>query len=648
MQAGRLRTAFHASPQTSRYHQVEYLLLDAEIQASGQVVFLYVSKQLLLMLGTGLSAFIIGKGLFRGPLRLTALEEAALLTPVGLGVLILLLFALGVLGFLSLTSVLGGIGLLLLWSLWRLKVWAWLGGLRTLRLRINLGKVLFLAAVLALLTPIALAPLTPPHYSDEVRYHLPYALHFVEQGAIAPDLHLRYPFFTLNINLLYSFALMVGDEVTTHYMHFMLGLLTALNLYVLARRLGNAAIAFGSVLLFLTLPLVVQLASSAYIDLGLACFVFAAIVCLSRCRNQEGLPFALCSGFLFGIALGSKYLALAYIPIMLGWAYFHAKSWRPTLLFISVALVVGLPWYLYNAIHTGNPFSPFAGQVFGYWPWRPEDTAAQIRQLGKLGFGGQPVALLMLPYNLVVNHWSFSSPALPLVLVAAFPLFLYIPWINRETRPFAVLLLMAMIVWIFSAQEIRYLAAFLPLWCFLSMWFFVRLIVLLGKWVLPQGTSIFSTKRLHHAASFLCIPLALLNYSDNWRLVFPSEAKELVLNRETFLEKRLAEYGLIDYLRNSDIEGKIIYQIDTGALLTYVRNNRVIGDFFGILGREYLLDKYRRNAEGVIGELSENNVSFLAVNRRSLNSAWHQYIRDYLPIEYEDENVVLFALPNAE
>ena len=327
--------AFHASPQTSRCYQVEYflinkqlqyLLLDAEVQASGQVVFLYISKQLLLMLGTGLSAFVIGKGLFRGWLRLTALEEAALLTPVGLGLLILLLFALGVLGMLSLVPVLGCIGLLLLWSLWRLKAWAWLGGLRNSGLRVNLGKLLLLAAMLALLTPVALAPLTPPHHSDEVRYHLPYALHFVEQGAITPDLHLRYPFFTLNINLLYSFALMVGDEVTTHYMHFMLGLLTALNLYVLARRLGNAAIAFGSVLLFLTLPLVVQLASSAYIDLGLACFVFAAIVCLSRCRNQEGLPLALCSGFLFGIALGSKYLALAYIPINAGLGLFPCKE----------------------------------------------------------------------------------------------------------------------------------------------------------------------------------------------------------------------------------------------------------------------------------------------------------------------------------
>ena len=98
--------------------------------------FLYVGKQVLLMLGTGFLAFVIAKGLFRSSLQLAALEEVALLTPAGgLGILILLLFALGLLGFLSLAPVLGCVGLLLLLSAWRLKPRLWLGGLRTLRLR---------------------------------------------------------------------------------------------------------------------------------------------------------------------------------------------------------------------------------------------------------------------------------------------------------------------------------------------------------------------------------------------------------------------------------------------------------------------------------------------------------------------------------
>ena len=49
-------------------------------------------------------------------------------------------------------------------------------------------------------------------------------------------------------------------------------------------------------------------------------------------------------------------------------------------------------------------------------------------------------------------------------------------------------------------------------------------------------------------------------------------------NREAFLKKRLPDYGLIDYLHSSEIENKKIYQMGNGALLTYVRNNRIIGD----------------------------------------------------------------------
>ena len=210
--------------------------------------FLYVGKQMLLMLGTGFLAFVIAKGLFRSSLQLAALEEAALLTPAGLGILILLLFALGLLGFLSLAPVLGCVGLLLLLSAWRLKPRLRLGGLRTLRLCATPLKVLLLIAALVLLAPIALVPLTPPCHSDEIGCHLPCALHFVEQGAIVPDLHLRYPFFTLNVNLLYSFALLIGDDVTTHFMHFMLGFLAALNLYVLVRRLTDALTAFCAAL----------------------------------------------------------------------------------------------------------------------------------------------------------------------------------------------------------------------------------------------------------------------------------------------------------------------------------------------------------------------------------------------------------------
>ena len=607
---------------------------------------IYIGKQLLLMFSTGLAGFLIGKGILRHSLGLGTLEAIALLTPVGLGVVILLLFALGALGFLSPAPVLGGIGLLVALSLWRFRPVLELDVREALVSGVTARSVLALVATIILLTPVVLTPLTPPWDSDEIRYHLPYALHFIEQGAITPDPYLRYPFSPLNINLLYVLALMIGDDVTTHFMHLMLGLLAALNLYCLALRLSDAVTAFSATLLFLTLPIFTRLSASAYIDLGLACFTFAAIVCLARQGGGGRLPLVICAAFLFGIGLGTKYLALGYLLPMAVWAWYHSRSIHRTLLFLSIASIVGLPWYVYNAIHTGNPISPFAGELFGYWPWRAEDAAAQTRHLDKLGFGHSPLALLKLPYNLVTNHWHFSSPPIPLILTAVFPCFLSLPWMERKLQPFAVLLLAAILIWFFSAQEIRYLAAFLPLWCFFSVWFLSRLIALSGRTALPSKWTGRASRPLLATSSGLVLMLVLYHYYSNQRLVFPDEAAQLVSNREAFLKKRLPDYGLIDYLHSSEIENKKIYQMGNGALLTYVRNNRIIGDVFGIMGYTYFFNKYGRDAGGFIEELRDGDVSFLAARRdKKVFLRWETYIRNNLIVEYEDDHTVLFAIP---
>ena len=356
----------------------------------------------------------------------------------------------------------------------------------------------------------------------------------------------------------------------------------------------------------------------------------------------------LCAGFLFGIALGSKYLALAYIPMLLAWAYWHSRSWRPTLLFLAAAVLVGMPWYAYNAVHTGNPFSPFAGGIFGYWPWSAEDMADQFHNFeNHHGFGKSPLDLLMLPYNLMVNHWHFSSPPIPIAAMAVFPSFLLIPWMLPKVRPFAVLLLAALLTWFLSVQGFRYLAAFLPLWCFFSLWF-VRWLATLAVRALPQGgRSGALSKRLRLPPSGLVVLAVLPNYFDNGRLVLPGEARERVVNREAYLERKVPEYGLVKHLRRSGVKGERIYQLGAGALLTYARDSRVLGDYWGILGLRRLWDKHGRNAQGVVDELVANGVSLLAARSDVLRKypGWDGWMRNNLAVEYEDGSTVLFALP---
>ena len=294
------------------------------------MAYLYLAKQIGLAGAFGVWAYVIAKGLFaRSSLRLSLVEEAALLVPVGLAVTIVLLFVLGLAGILTAPGILAGAGLALALAGWRLRdrfasgVFGTTGALARNATPTRLVMILTAGTVL---TPVALDALTPPFMSDEVRYHLPYALHFAEQGRIVPDLYLRYPFHTLNVNLLYAAALISGDDVTPHFVHLLLGSLAGLALYVLAVPVCGRVTAFCAVMLFFVTPNFTHFAATAYIDLGLAAFVTSAIACLDRARERPAL--VVCAGLAFGAALGSKYLALALVPLVVAWAAYRSRDGR--------------------------------------------------------------------------------------------------------------------------------------------------------------------------------------------------------------------------------------------------------------------------------------------------------------------------------
>ena len=613
---------------------------------------LYVVKQLTLMFGTAFIAFIIAKGLFQNSLKLAIWEEIGILVPVGLGIIILLLFALGMLDCLSPLPVLGCTTLLITFSIWNLKHKFKFVRIRSLTANLTWNRLLLFLVGLALLVPIFSVPLTPPYRSDEIQYHLPYALRFLELGAIEPDLYLRYPFFTLNINLLYSLALMIGDDISPHFMHFMMGLLVAFNLYSVALRIAGPIVAFSCTLLFLVLPSISLLYSTAFIDLGLACFIFSSIACISYTQKKHHSSLIICAAFLFGIALGSKYLALLYVPLMCAWTYFYSRNTRSVFQFFWVAWVVGLPWYLYNIVHTGNPISPFAGEIFGFWPWNQEDMIGQIKSFEGRGFGYSISSLLMLPYNLVVNHWKFSSPGTPLILMIVFPGFFFLPWIDNKVKPFGVLLLITILIWFFSAQSLRYLVAFLPIWCFFCVWLLENAILYLGRHLLRFRSLKAISNRMPLISSIMVLASVLFYYSDNRMLVSPNKAHDLIENRESFLRLRVEEYGLVEYLRGSNIREKWIYQILAGSLLSYIRDNRVVGDYFGIVGYGHFFRKYGPDVQGFLRELAELDMSYIAINRSTLNHGpwgklgWGSYMLNNLEVEYEDDKSILFVIPD--
>jgi len=613
------------------------------------LVWLYVLQQIATVLALAAFAYLVAKAIFRAPLGISPLEEVAVLTPVGIAVFILAIFGLGMLGSLNLASLLTCLGAMLAFAAWRLLPLARQRPWRRATLRLSVWQLVLGLGVLALLTPLLLTPITPPHHSDEIRFHLPYALHFVEQGGIVPDLYLRYPFHTLNMNLLYAAGLLVGDDVTPHYMHFLMGCLTALSLYALAKRLSNRFVAGGAVLLFLFNPTFIHLSATAYIDLGVGCFLFSTIACLSYCRDGGSRALVACAALLFGTALGTKYLALAFTPLLLAWAYYVTRDTRSTALFGLGGITVGMPWYLYNTAHTGNPISPFAGHLFGHWPWTADDMTGQMGNLSGFGMGTSPEALLMLPYNLLANPASFQIYDVPVAMLIVFASLPLIFWWDKRIIPYGILLLAVLLGWFWSSQVFRYLTAILPVWCFLSIWSLDKAIRHALGWALSDRSPFgFNSRRVIAVTSFCAVLSALVPPYLNARgLVRPSELERFVVQREQYLKRTIREYGVIQHIRQSGYEGQRIYQISAGALLSYLRNNRVLGDWYGILGYKRLINSHRSDPEGLLDELEDNGISLLVVSRRFLqrHQGWRDHLTSHLHIDYEDEHVLLFHMP---
>ena len=615
------------------------------------MAYLYLAKQVGLAAAFAVWAYVVAKGLFaNSPLRLSRTEEVALLVPVGLGVAILLLFGLGLAGTLTGTGILTGAGLMLAFSCCRLRgriasgVYA---AARAIASRRATAGIVMIAVAGTVLVPVALNALTPPYMSDEVRYHLPYALHFVEQGRIVPDLYLRYPFHTLNVNLLYAAALIFGDDVTLHYIHLLLGCLAGLALYVLAVSKCGRLIAFCAVLLFFVTPTFRLFAPTAFVDLGLAAFVTSTVACLDRARGRSAL--VVCAGLAFGAALGTKYLALALFPLVVAWAAYRTRDGRETARFTAVAVLVGAPWYIYNLIWTGNPISPFAGDWFGSWPWTAEDLAEQTRELTQWGRSHSLSNLVLLPYDLVFeSHW-YRVQSVPVPLAIGLMSLVLLPWWRPKMRPYGIFVLVVVTAWYFTASIFRYLAAILPVWCFISVWSVERTLwYAVSRATRRQITPVVARRHVSYAAVGIVLVFAGHDVWSYQRWLDATAITERVVHRDRFLRKRVPVYGVAEHLRRTGARDEVIFAFPPGALFSYASGNRVVGDYFGPMASRQL-GFSSLCPERMIEQLRLKGVSLLVLSQTFLDnrSTLNAYATSRLASEYRDRHAAVFRIESS-
>lgn len=230
------------------------------------------------------------------------------------------------------------------------------------------------AAALPVLAALPLA-LTPEVSWDAMVYHLRFpSFHLLSHRwfVMADSPFAGYPdLMEMHYTLALCWGGLLGDQVAK-FMHAACWLLAARAIFTAASPWGKTA-AWGSVLVWLSAPLGMQLAGVSYVDHATAWMAaLAAALALAAAPGRKEFFLA---GLFAGLAFGTKYTGgLA----ALGVAVMAVSTGRGRLAITAAAglVLAGFIWPARNWLLLGDPLYPFLAPVLGgvdspavrYWP----------------------------------------------------------------------------------------------------------------------------------------------------------------------------------------------------------------------------------------------------------------------------------------
>ena len=241
--------------------------------------------------------------------------------------------------------------------------------------------------------------LFPPYAWDELAYHLPKVAHILQSNGIeefktiSPWVN-TYPF---NIELLFLWnVIYLGNDVLVNGTQVVFALFAVLAIYGIARKVGvkpeNAAFAMT----FLFIPIVIQQATTCYIDLAISSmFVIAANFLLLKDKPKINL---IILGLSLGIMVGAKYIfilpGLVILLVLLllilyelrteryieghRFLLFRKRFMEDFFLCIIPILLIGGIWYVRNYILYGNPVAPVEVTLLGKTLFHGSETLNNV------------------------------------------------------------------------------------------------------------------------------------------------------------------------------------------------------------------------------------------------------------------------------
>ncbi|WP_306549543.1 glycosyltransferase family 39 protein [Desulfobulbus sp.] len=447
------------------------------------------------------------------------------------------------------------------------------------------GLILLL---LALIIATIILGSVPPVDRDALTHHLFVPKLWLKHGGIYEIPEIPFSYYPMNLDLLYTIPLYFGNDIIPKYIHYFFALLTGLLLYRhLKKRLGVHYGLLGA-LFFLSVPIIVKLSITVYVDLGVVFFTTASLLLLLHWSEQNFKWRSLVlAGLCCGLAAGTKYNGLIsivvltlFVPIIYQQNTRKEKQSNGKALlwgcvFGMAALTSFSPWLIRNYAWTGNPIYPLHNSLFqklhqsndnqqGTDSASLANTLQQISHQGSNAFVGRKILYneswwqsLLLPFRFFYEGKDddpryFDGKLTPFLLVLPALAFLFRPPGAQQRREQNFLLSFALLYFFLTffqeAMRIRYIVPIVPPLVILSMY---GVHSLLNKIRLSSRTAILRITAIIFSA--VCLPGFMLWYNgqyitNQFFAVNPLSYLQGKVSRDEYITTFRPEYLAIQWL----------------------------------------------------------------------------------------------------
>ncbi len=320
--------------------------------------------------------------------------------------------------------------------------------------------------------------LTPETATDATWQRLATAVHFARSGNLTPDdpdlIVAAHPALG---EIIYAVGLAIGPLATAKLLHFIVGVCCAGAIFALGRHFGGTEAGILSAFIFYTMPLVDWLSQIAFLDLFITLFALAAALIIIHIQTDHPSPMiavGVCCGLGIAVKLHFAYVVVG-LAVSLGLTLLRISGVRAAIRALMIMLLATLlvcgPLLIRSAVLSGD----IPGLTLGIRSLQRGDST-QTAVLGDLvgfGYGRSLSNLVLLPLDLTLHSYRFEvnpTPSGPFggmvgyVLLAFLP---FLPLIYPRRRAIALLsgILVALVLWFFTAQYLRYALSILALLC---------------------------------------------------------------------------------------------------------------------------------------------------------------------------------------